>query len=290
MSNTKKIHSQIMGLRERYYKSATHKQALVQLMAEAEIAEHVYNSNAIENSTLNLEETEKILLQMDLERFISERELFEAKNLARVTEYIAQIAPARPLNMHMILLLHKMLILNIRDDIAGRFRQGNEFVKVANHIAPAPREIEPNLNEMLGEFNASPHLPIAQRIAKLHVKFEVTHPFIDGNGRIGRALNNYLLIREGYVPINIKYINRAQYYDAFAQFERKGELSLMEDIVGAALCNSYHKRLAYLEEKKIISLNDYAKQNGLSHSNLINKATRQTIEAFLERGVWKIGT
>lgn len=59
--------------------------------------------------------------------------------------------------------------------------------------------------------------------------------------------------------------------------------------MGRALTNSYHKRLAYLEGKKIIPLVDYAKQNALSHSNLINKANRQTIEAFLEKNIWKIG-
>ena len=63
----------------------------------------------------------------------------------------------------------------------------------------------------------------------------------------------------------------------------------MEDIVGKALCQSYHKRLAYLESKNIILLSDYAKQENISHSNLLNKANRLTIEAFLEKGVWKIG-
>lgn len=63
----------------------------------------------------------------------------------------------------------------------------------------------------------------------------------------------------------------------------------MEEIVGLALTNSYYKRLAYLEGKNIVTLNEYAKQKKLSHSNLINKAKRQTIEAFLEKGIWKIG-
>jgi hypothetical protein len=53
--------------------------------------------------------------------------------------------------------------------------------------------------------------------------------------------------------------------------------------------NSYYKRLAYLEGKKIITLGDYGKKTKLSHSNLLNKANRQTIEAFLEKGIWKIG-
>jgi hypothetical protein len=63
----------------------------------------------------------------------------------------------------------------------------------------------------------------------------------------------------------------------------------MEEIVGRALTNSYHKRLAYLENKKIVTLSDYAKQSRLSHSNALNKAKRQTIEAFIEKGDWKIG-
>ncbi len=63
----------------------------------------------------------------------------------------------------------------------------------------------------------------------------------------------------------------------------------METIVAKALTNSYHKRLAYLENKIILNLSDYAKEYKLSHANLINKAKRQTIEAFLEKGIWKIG-
>ena len=108
-------------------------------------------------------------------------------------------------------------------------------------------------------------------------------------GRIGRVINNYQLIREGFVPINIKFIDRNKYYDAFKEFDQKGATTIMEEIVGKALTNSYHKRLAYLEGKKIVTLADYAKENKISHSNLINKANRQTIEAFLEKGIWKMG-
>ena len=62
----------------------------------------------------------------------------------------------------------------------------------------------------------------------------------------------------------------------------------MEEIVGRALTNSYHKRLAYLEGKPSVSLNESAKRHKLSHSNLLNKANRQTIEFFQEKGLWKI--
>ena len=276
-------------LRERYYKASANKDALIKIISETEVAEQVYNSNAIENSTLTLEETEKILLQIDLDRFITEREIFEAKNLARVVSYIDTRAKEQELTLEVILLLHKMLISNIRDYVAGRFRKDDEYVRVANHIAPNPKEVMDRLTKMLAEHNAASHENIIKRIAKLHLTFEYIHPFVDGNGRIGRVINNYLLIREGFVPVNIKFIDRKMYYEAFKEFDEKGKTSIMEEIVGKALTNSYHKRLAYLEGKKIITLADYAKNNKISHSNLINKASRQTIEAFLEKNVWKIG-
>ena len=91
------------------------------------------------------------------------------------------------------------------------------------------------------------------------------------------------------MPINIKFIDRINYYEAFREYDKNGLTKIMEDIVGRAINNSYHKRLAYLENKRIITLAEYAKEKNISHSNLINKAHRQTIEAFLENGVWKIG-
>ena len=274
------IYKKIDLLRERYYQSAGNKDSLLKLISEAEVAEQVYNSNAIENSTLNLDETEKILLHLDLDRYVTEREIFEARNLARVVEYTDTKAKLREMNLEMILLLHRMLL---------RFRENGEWVRVANHIACDPKQIISKLEDMFIKYNSSVNQNIIKRIALFHLSFEHIHPFVDGNGRIGRVLNNYLLIREGYVPINIKFIDRTFYYDAFEQFDRNNNSSIMEEIVGKAITSSYHKRLAYLNGMKIITLNEYAKLNNLSHSNLINKAKRQTIDAFMEKGVWKIG-
>jgi Fic family protein len=289
VANTSNIYSRITELRQRYYRNINGKESLISLISESEVAEQVYNSNAIENSTLTFEETEKILLQMDLDRFISERELFEAKNLARVVTYIEKKAKEQELEIDVILNLHKMLISNIREDVAGRFRNNTEWVKVGSHIALDPKQVKSAIDTMLTEYKANSHLEITERIAIFHLTFENIHPFVDGNGRIGRVLNNYLLIREGFVPINIKFIEREKYYDAFSQFDRQGKIQIMQEIVAKSLTNSYHKRLAYLEGKKIISLKEYASLVNTSYSNVLNKASRQTIEAFLEKGIWKIG-
>ena len=149
MAKVLHVFNSINRLRERYYSASIGKQSLINILSEAEVAEQVYNSNAIENSTLTLEETEKILLQIDLDRYISERENFEAKNLARIVSYIDTRAKEQELTLEVILSLHKMLIANIRDDIAGRFRTAGEYVRVANHIAPDPKEIVERLEKIL---------------------------------------------------------------------------------------------------------------------------------------------
>ena len=81
MAKVLNIYSKINSLRERYYKASIGNESLLNLIAETEVAEQVYNSNAIENSTLTLEETEKILLQINLDRFITEREILKQRIL-----------------------------------------------------------------------------------------------------------------------------------------------------------------------------------------------------------------
>lgn len=289
MARTPHTFNQVPLLRKRYYAALPGKESLIATISAAEIPEQVYNSNAIENSTLSLEETEKILLEIDLERFVTAREIHEAKNLARVTEYVEQRAPQEILSLDLILLLHKMLIGNIDESIAGRLRQGGEWVRVGSYIAPDPAEVESQLTALLGEYMADAESHVISRIARFHLGFEHIHPFCDGNGRIGRVLNNYLLLREGYVPINITFVDRARYYDAFKQFDKAGHTKVMEEIVGRALTESFHKRLAYLEGKQIVSLKEFASRKKMSYSNALNKAERQTIEAFQEKGSWKIG-
>ncbi|PCJ19364.1 MAG: cell filamentation protein Fic [Candidatus Cloacimonadota bacterium] len=289
MAKILSIFKKVGLLREEYYQYSSKKEELLKLINEAEVSEQTYNSNAIENSTLTLEETEKVLSQIDLDRFISERELFETKNLARVVSYIQNKAKEQELNLDMILLLHKMLLSNINDEIAGRFRNDKEWVRVGAYIAVDPKKILQKLDEMLIRYYSSTEESIIKRIVQFHLSFESIHPFVDGNGRIGRVLNNYLLIREGYVPINIKFIDKKLYYNAFKEYDEKAKIKIMVEIVGKALTNSYHKRLSYLKGLEIITLSEYSKRKKLSHSNLINKAKRQTIEAFVDKGIWKIG-
>lgn len=279
----------ISELFAQYQAKRTDKVSLLDMVDDVEIAERVYNSNAIENSTLSLPETEKILLQLEVSRHISLREVFEARNLAQVYRYIKQTAPLQPLTIPMILLLHKMLITNIRDDIAGRFRKDNEMVRVGNHIGLPPQFIEPRIQELLIQYNSEIKIPFIHRMAQLHAEFESVHPFIDGNGRIGRVINNYLLIREGFPPIIVRNKEKESYYSALRSFDDSRNAKPMIHIVELAVLESLHKRLAYLDGLEIIPLSAYADDKESTFSSLLNSARRQTIPAFREKGVWKIG-
>jgi len=99
------------------------KESLLDIVFESELSESVYNSNAIENSTLTILETEKILLNLEVARNVSIREVFEAKNLAQIFKYIKKKININNIDKDLILLLHKMLIDNIDQNIAGKFRQ-----------------------------------------------------------------------------------------------------------------------------------------------------------------------
>ena len=278
----------LRGLKEEYANLSVEKKSLLQIIFEAEMPESVYNSNAIENSTLTIAETEKILLELEVAREVSVREVFEAKNLARVSEYLKNKLSELKLNKKMILFLHKMLISGIKDDIAGRFRQTGEFVRVGTHIAPAPEQIEKMIKKTLSDYKKS-KTHVVNKVAKFHLDFELIHPFVDGNGRIGRVLTNFQLMKEDYPPIIIRDKEKSRYYQSFKVFQEKNDTSPLVNIFYLALTESFHKRIAYLKGQKIVKLTECAEKNKTSKHSLLNKARRQSIPAFREKGVWKIG-
>lgn len=290
MPISKPFRDKVKSLKEEYERLRLGKEALLKLLEEAELSESVYNSNAIENSTLTLKETEKILLEMELSRRVSLREVFEAKNLARIIEYLSTKNDELTLSKELILLLHKMLLGNINDDFAGRFRQSDEYVRVGTYIAPPPEFVEQYIKDLLIEFKNNFDSYPLEKIAAFHLQFEHIHPFRDGNGRMGRILMNFELKQFGFPPITIRNKEKQNYYMAIRRYDDSKDTKPMEKIIALALIESLNKRIAYLKGSDIIQLSEYAKQKIKSLSSLTNAAKRQTIPAFREKGVWKIAT
>jgi Fic family protein len=264
------------------------KDELLRILDESEIPEAVFNSNAIENSTLTLEETEQILLAVEISRHMDLREVHEAQNLARVTQYL-RTSSDRPLDLERLTLLHRMLLGNIVESIAGRFRSSGEYVRVGTHVAPAPEAVEQLLRRMLTAYGSDVSSRPTQRLARLHMEFERIHPFVDGNGRIGRVLLNDALYRLGFPPVIVRNKGKLEYYAMLRRYDADGTIKSFEDHLVALMLESLHRRITYLAGQTVRTVADEARRRGLRVSSLLNQAGRQTIPAFRERGVWKIG-
>ena len=286
---SQKLRLSIKKLSHSYQQLKVSKQPLLNLLVESELPEQVYNSNAIENSSLSLPETEQILLGLQTARRLSTRELLEAKNLAKVISYLST-RTAQQINKDSMLLVHGMLLGSINDQIAGRFRSKNEYVRVGSHIAPAPEHVESLLEALMTDYASSHDNYFLDNIARFHLEFERIHPFVDGNGRIGRVLINWQLAQFGYLPVIIRSKSKHQdYYPVFQKYSQAADSSSMSSLLVLALKESFHKRLAHLEAKKIVKLTDWAKANNLNPNAQLNAAKRQTIPAFRQANVWQIG-
>src|SRR3989338_5161865 len=101
------IKNRLKNLKQDYDQLKLGKETLLSMIDETELSKSVYNSNDIENSTLTLPETEKILLEMEVSRNINLREVYEAQNLARIIKYMSSKANESELTAEIILLLHK---------------------------------------------------------------------------------------------------------------------------------------------------------------------------------------
>ena len=282
------IFNRIKFLSKTYQSLAKHSPQAIKEITFAEIPEQVFNSNAIENSTLTLKDTEDILLRGQILRDAEIREVYEAKNLGRALELLIE-NPSQNLTTELILTLHKILLSGINDGIAGRFRSGDEWVRVGTHIGANPDFVNDLVHKLVENYNKDDKSEPISKIAYFHNEFEYIHPFCDGNGRIGRILINQQLMKLNLPPILIPAKNKYQdYYPTLDAYDNKNNPAPLEDYLSLLLLESLNKYITIISDAKIVPLVDWAKHNQLSKPSILNKAKRQTIPAFRQRGKWMI--
>jgi len=261
-------------------------------IAMAEIPESVYNSNAIENSTLTLDDTEDILLRNNIKGDYDVREIYEAKNLAEIMELLFHDVQAKKYTgkPEQILKLHKMLLSGIDNKAAGRFRSGKEWVRVGSHLGANPAFTNELIYELTDCYRTDTESYFLNKISGFHAEFEAIHPFVDGNGRIGRILINGQLMQLGYPPIIIPNKNKnKEYYPLFDVYEKSRKYDGFTRLFALLLIEAMHKRLSILKSKKLVPVSEWAKENGHNVRSALNMAKKQTIPAFRLRGKWMIG-
>ena len=278
----------INGLSEEYRKLAVkHKEAIKELTI-SELPEMVYNSNAIENSTLTLEDTEDILIRNQIRTDHEIREIYEAKNFASAMEYLMD-NPEKEISVELILKLHKTLLTNIRDEIAGRFRSDKEWVRVGTHIGANPEFVNGFMHDLVRDYNSVSDEYFLEKIAYFHAEFENIHPFGDGNGRIGRLLVSEQLDILGLPPIIIPNKSKFdEYYPALDEYTKTNKIDKLTELFASLLIEALYRRIAKLTAKKIVPVADWAKNNSINLQSATNKAIRGTIPAFRIRGHWMI--
>ena len=185
--------------------------------------ENTYNSNAIEGSTLTLRETALVLQEGITIGEKPLKEHLEAIGHKDAIDYIESIAkPNAPLTEKDILNIHSLVLMNDQEN-KGIYRQIPVIIMGAVHTPPPPLEISIKMKQLLSDYaNMKKQKHIIEAIAEFHLIFEGIHPFIDGNGRTGRLIMNLELMKFGYLPINIKYIDKKEYFECFDHFYSNG--------------------------------------------------------------------
>lgn len=177
-----------------------------------------YNTNAIEGSTITLEEAREIIH----DKIAPNKPLREIKEIESHNKIFLQMLKKKEkITKTLLLNWHQKIFGETKPDISGKFR--DYLVRVGPHLAPDWQDVE-GLMKKLIQFikqNGKIKINIIELSARAHYRFEKIHPFGDGNGRIGRLLMNFILWHNKYPMLIIEYKNRKTYYKALQKSEEK---------------------------------------------------------------------
>jgi Fic family protein len=194
---------------------------------EAFCALFTYNSTAIEGNTLTLQETAKLLFDNIVPSSKSLREINEILNHKKAFDYLLNYKGE--LDKRLILELHKLVIKEtLKEELKtqiGKFRTVQVYIRGVQWLPPRSKDVPKKIKTLLTWYSKNKkkvHPLVAA--AYFHAGFETVHPFVDGNGRVGRLLMNFILHKNGFPMININNSNRLKYYSALEEAQREGNL------------------------------------------------------------------
>ena len=198
-------------------------------LREGFLVDYTHASTAIEGNTLTLSETALVLegVTIGQKPLKDHLEAIGHRDAFRFLE--AQVSEGRDLDERFVKDLHSLVLADKPED-RGVYRRIPVFITGAVHTPPQPYLVAPQMKAWVRDLKVTRLHPLVAA-AESHIRFEAIHPFIDGNGRTGRLLVNFVLMRSGYLPISVKYENRVAYYEAFTAYHRDGKIEPMVKIV-----------------------------------------------------------
>jgi Fic family protein len=178
----------------------------------------VFLSNSIEGSTLTMGDTAEVL-DGKLLPGRPDKEQLAARGIAGGMEFVAKrVRRSDQLLEDFIKDVHEITSQDLESRVRGVYRSTPVYFKGSDMVSPNAVVMRECMADLVYAYNNSRLHPI-WKAAAFHMLFENIHPFIDGNGRTGRNLLNFMLMKAGYPPISPRNNTQHHYLDALRQWQ-----------------------------------------------------------------------
>lgn len=194
------------------------------------ITRSTYHSNAIEGSTLTYAETYAILYNDNSFKIEGKepREIYEAINHKKALELVFKnLQNNDGFDERFIKKLNETINKDIKD--TEGYRKVTVFIRGSEHIPPEPEKVPNLMNYYVYNYN-NDEQDIFCKIARYHIEFEKIHPFEDGNGRTGRLLINYELLKNNLPPVVITKEDRIKYFEFLKNDDSAGLAEWLKEL------------------------------------------------------------
>ncbi len=204
----------------------------VDLFVSMYVRKEALMSSQIEGTQATLEDVLDPMVDANTNRNVA-----DVVNYIKATEYAIRRLNDLPLCNRLIRETHAVLMSGVRgqEKNPGEFRSSQNWIggqgstlKNARYIPPSPEDMIEAMSELEKYINAEDNLDVLIRAALIHYQFETIHPFLDGNGRVGRLLITLFLMEQKVLTTPALYIsyflkkNRVEYYDRMTEVRVKG--------------------------------------------------------------------
>lgn len=258
----------------------------VSLFVSMYVRKEALLSSQIEGTQCTLEDILNPLIDTN-----TNLEVSDVVNYIRATEYALNRLKTLPLCNRLLKETHGVLLENVRgqEKNPGEFRYSQNWIggqgstlKNARYIPPNPDDMLNAMSELENYINNDDSLDPLIQAALIHYQFETIHPFLDGNGRVGRLLITLFLMEKGILTTPALYIsyylklNRIEYYDRMTQVRRTGDYEqwvtffLQAFAASAEDAISTIDRLTELHDKNVNLFNNLTKRQ---HNSVLNVFT-----------------
>ncbi len=186
---------------------------------QACFARYVQGTTAIEGNTITLRQAEELLEHDVTPAGKSLREVYEIVNFKKLREFLDGYKG--DVSERLIKRMHGIIMDNLLE-APGEYRRIQVLIEKAEHEPPPAIEVPELMKELIGWYrkNRKRRHPFELAVL-LHTKFVTIHPFVDGNGRVARALLNFVLEKHGYPTLYLGLEHREKYLDAVAEGNRE---------------------------------------------------------------------